>query len=108
MADIRSIYPFDVWHALVDVQKRQERRLKDIDRSFGVLQPRFSILRHKDRCWYKGIILDFSKAGVIIDNLLIRVSKVGHFSAELDEEHEEVDLGSALYDEQVERTAERA
>lgn len=50
--------------------KRQEGRRKDIERAFGVLQARFGILRQDDHRWYKGDIVDSSKACVIIHNLL--------------------------------------
>ena len=35
--------------------QRQEAARKDVERAFGVLQSRWSILYHPSRFWYKGI-----------------------------------------------------
>jgi hypothetical protein len=52
--------------------KVQEGVRKDIERSYGVLQKRFAIVRQPARCWYLKKMKKIMKACLILQNMIIR------------------------------------
>ena len=88
--------------------KAQEGRRKDIERAFGVVQSRFRSLRVEDFRWNLEDIIVSSEACVITHNLLIRMNESGVFVGEADDEDEEFNMVTEMYDDDLRNAATRA
>ncbi|CAN1121157.1 hypothetical protein LINPERPRIM_LOCUS2012 [Linum perenne] len=51
--------------------KKQEAARKDVERAFGVLQARFSIINGRSRMWCKDIIGEIMRACIIMHNMIV-------------------------------------
>jgi hypothetical protein len=54
-----------------NVARYQEATRKDVERCFGVLQPRFAILKHPARLHSRGDIARVMRACVILHNMIV-------------------------------------
>lgn len=65
--------------------KHQEGARKDVERAFGVLQPRFAIIRQPTRFWTREFLGEVMYACIIMHNMIVedeRDSYSGDFSYE--------------------------
>ncbi|KAL0008142.1 hypothetical protein SO802_009644 [Lithocarpus litseifolius] len=69
--------------------KAQEANRKDVERAFGVLQARFTIVRGPARFFYSETLQDIMKACVILHNMIVEDERDANEAVELD--YEQID-----------------
>ncbi|XP_047961460.1 uncharacterized protein LOC125206218 [Salvia hispanica] len=64
---------------------KQESARKDVERTFGVLQSRWAIVKGPARFWYKEVIADVMYACIIMHNMIVEQER-GHVTNWVDDE----------------------
>ena len=60
-----------IYKGQIHFAKSQESARKDVERAFGVLQARFSIVRGPTRLWKLEMLKDIMKACIILHNMIV-------------------------------------
>lgn len=79
----------------------QEALRKDMERAFGVLQSRLKVRGNELFYWYKEYIIMISYTCIILNNVLVRMNRVGLFVEGEKEEERLVDVVEELYHEEI-------